>query len=170
MSARLEYFNKTARIKVVSVTKALAAAANYDAADVLSESATVGTHWDFDSVVGKNGASGTIKHATAVFETTALTPAITLYLFNEPPTCVLNDNVANTAILHADADTYVGRIDFPAMEDLGTGDSQAELDLNLEFKAAAADNALYGVAVPRAAITGENATDDLIIEITVKRD
>ena len=175
-SARLAHFNKTAKVVSISVTKALAAAGNYAANDVLSESASSGTAWNFANVVGKNGASGKIVRATAVLETTALTPAITLFLFHTVPTSVLNDNVENTAILHADVGNYVGRIDFPAMIDLGTGDSESiatEADgsnIKLPFKCASGDSDLYGVAVTRDAITGEVATDDLVIDLLIERD
>tara|TARA_Y100000310_G_scaffold105749_1_gene104270 strand:- start:3332 stop:3610 length:279 start_codon:yes stop_codon:yes gene_type:complete len=76
-------------------------------------------------VVSKPGGSGRITKAIALFETTALTPGLTLFLFNTAPTSALNDNVANTAVLHADESQFIGRITFPAMADLGTGDSEA---------------------------------------------
>jgi hypothetical protein len=164
-------------IVTVSVTKALAAAGNYAAADVLSESASSGTAWTFDTVVRGNGASGTIVKAVALLETTALTPGLTLFLFSATPTAELNDNDANTAVLHADEANFVGRITFPAMADLGTGDSEAIVtpslatgNLPLTFKTATADDALYGVAVTRDAITGEAATEELIIKLTIERD
>ena len=113
-----------ARLKTVSVTKALAAAGNYDAEDVLSQSATVGTVWTFSAIATSNGRGGYITRARVICETTALTPRLTLYLFNTTPTSAVNDNVANTAVLNADIAKYEGKIDFPAMEDLG-GDSEA---------------------------------------------
>lgn len=161
----------------VSVTKALAAAGDYAAADVLSENATTGTAWNFANVVGHNGGKGTIVKAVALLETTNLTPGLTLLLFNVVPTSVLNDNVANTAVLHADEAKYVGRITLPSMADLGTGDSEAVAtpslatgNLPLTFICAAADRDLYGIVVTRDAITGEAATEDLIIKLTVKED
>ncbi len=164
-------------LTTVSVTKALAAAANYAAEDVLSESASAGTAWTFSSVVRRNGDSGTIVKAVALLETTALTPGLALFLFSGTPTSALNDNVANTAVLHADEANYVGRITFPAMADLGTGDSEAIVtpslatgNLPLAFNCADADTALYGIVVTRDAITGETATDDLIIKLTIERD
>ena len=173
MSARLELHNKTNKIQIVSVTKALAAAANYDAEDVLSESASAGTAWIF-TVVGIQASSGIISNAVALLETTALTPRIRLYLFNAVPTSALNDNVANTAVLHADEANYIGSIELGAMSDLG-GDSEANAaegtaGLSLRFKTGASDNRLYGIAVTEDAITGETATDDLIIKLTIERD
>lgn len=161
----------------VSVTKALAAAGNYAADDVLSESASTGTAWTFSSVVRDNGDSGSIVKAIALLETTALTPGLTLFLFSATPTSALDDNAANTAVLHADEASFVGRITFPAMADLGTGDSEAVVtpslaagNLPLAFNAAAGDSALYGIVVTRDGITGETATDELIIKLTVERD
>ena len=177
MSARLEFFNKTAKIVPISVTKALAAAGNYSANDVMSESATVGTAWNFANVVGKNGASGKIKSATINAETAAIVPAITLYLFNVLPTSVLNDGITNTAILEADVAKYVGRIDFPALENLGTvGDANAVVteadggNVPFDFKCAAADVDLYGIAVTRDAEAGEVAGENLTIELLIERD
>jgi len=163
------------KLTTVSVTKALAAAGNYGAADVLSESASAGTAWTFSAVVSENGGSGNIVKAVALFETTALTPGLTLFLFNVTPTSAVNDNVANTAVLHADEANYLGRVTFPAMADLGTGDSEAVVtpslatgNLPLAFTCAAADSAIYGLVVTRDAITGETATDDLIIKLTIE--
>lgn len=161
----------------VSVTKALAAAGDYVANDVLSENASAGTVWTFGSVVRANGGTATIVKAIALLETTALTPGLTLFLFSATPTSVLNDNVINTAVLHADEANFVGRITFPSMADLGTGDSEAMVtpslatgNLPLAFSCANEDTALYGIVVTRDAITGETATDELIIKLTIARD
>ena len=161
--------------KTVSVTKALAAAGNYADNDVLSESATTGTAWTFSAIVPANGGTGAIVKAVVLCETTALTPQLTLFLFSATPTCALNDNVANPAVLHADEANYIGKIDFAALEDLGTGDSDAIRvsgvgNLPLDFECATGDNALYGVVVTRDAITGEAAGEDLIIKLTVRSD
>ena len=174
--ARLALFNKTNKVVSVSVTKALAAAENYAANDVLSESVSAGTVWNFANVAGKAGASGKITRAVLTLETDGLTPAITLYLFHTAPTSELDDNEANTAILHADVANYIGRIDFPALESLGGGDSQAiatradGTNIDLPFKCASADTDLYGIMLTRDAITGETATDDLICDLLVERD
>ena len=157
----------------VSVTKALAAAGNYVAEDVLSESASAGTVWTFSSMVSVNGGWGYIVRAQAILETTALTPRLTLYLFTATPTSAVNDNVANTALIHADLANYIGKIDFPAMADLG-GDSESLAspstsgNLPLAFICAEGDTALYGILVTRDAITGEVATDEMTIRLVVE--
>lgn len=175
--ARPPYVNTGRELVTVSVTKALAAAGNYGGDDVMSESASAGTVWTFSNVVDRPGASGTIVKAVALFETTALTPGLTLFLFSATPTSALNDNVANTAVLHADEANFVGRITFPAMADLGTGDSEAIVtpslttgNVPLAFNTAATDATLYGIVVTRDAITGEAAGDDLIMKLTIQRD
>lgn len=154
--------------KTVSVTKALVAAGDYAAEDVLSKSVSAGTCWTFNVSVG----SGYITKAQAICETTALTPRLTLYLFKAVPTSNLNDNAANTALLHADLANYIGKIDFPALEDLG-GDSEAVAtpsttgNLPLAF-VSGTNMELYGVLVTRDAITGESAGDDMTIILTVE--
>jgi len=161
--------------KTVSVTKALAAAGDYAAGDVLSESASAGTAWTFSGMARSTGFSGYITKAHAICETTALTPRLVIFLFTATPTCTLNDNAANTALLHADLANYVGKIDLPAMEDIGTGDSEAIAtpsttgNLPLAFTCASDSNDLYGVVVTRDAITGESAGDDLVIRLTCEQ-
>jgi hypothetical protein len=163
------------RLVRVSTTKACASATAYHAEDVLSESASngVGTDWDFAAVAKVNGGSGYIVKAQAVCETTAVTPRLTLFLFNAVPTSELDDHAANTALLHADLANYVGKIDFPAMEDLGTGDSEAVAspstygNLPLAFNCATAADDLYGVLVTRDAFTntaGNDVTVTLVCE------
>jgi len=155
--------------KTVAVTKAVAAAGNYSAEDVISESATVGTVWTFRGLPG----SGYITKAQVICETTAQVQRLTLYLFKALPTSILNDNVPNTAVLHADKDSYIGRIDFPAMEDLG-GDSDSEAtpstygNLPLAYETGGPDRALYGILVTRDAFTNETATDDYTVVLTAE--
>ena len=163
------------RLVTISTTKALESAVAYSAEDVLSETdtASAGTDWDFDAVGKVNGGTGYIVKAQAICETTAVTPRLTLYLFNTAPTSELDDNAANTALLHADLANYIGKIDFPAMEDLG-GDSESVAspstsgNLPLAFNCASADDALYGILVTRDAFTN-TATNDINIKLVVEQ-
>lgn len=163
------------KLKTVSVTKALAAAGDYAVGDVLSESASAGTVWTFSAIAASNYRGGYITKAIALCQTTGLTPRITLFLFHTTPTCTLNDNAANTAVLWADKANFVGSIDFPAMEDLGTGVSQSiatpssSVSIPLEFETATNADDLIGVAVTRDAITGESATMNLTIALTAEQ-
>jgi len=164
------------RLVSVGVTKALASATAYHAEDVMSESASngVGTSWLFAAIAKVNGGTGYIVKAHAICETTAVTPRITLFLFNATPTSELDDHAANTALLHADLANYVGKIDFPAMEDLGTGDSEALAtpsttgNLPLAFQCATAADDLIGIAVTRDAFTN-TAGNDLRIILTTEQ-
>lgn len=160
-------------LKSVSVTKVLVAATAYDAADVLSESATngVGTAWTFSAIARANGTGGYITKAHVISETTAITPRLVLYLFKAAPTCELDDHAANTALLHADLANYIGRIDFPAMSEHGTGDAETLAtpstigSLPLAFECAAGADDLFGVLVTLDAFT-QDAADDMTIVLT----
>lgn len=164
------------RVKTVSVTKALEAAEAYTAGDVLCETDTngEGTAWTFSAIARGNKCSGYITQAHVISETTAIVPRLTLFVFTATPTCELDDNAANTALLHADLANYVGKIDFPAMEDIGTGDSEAIAtsstvgNLPMAFTCAAAADDLIGVLVTRDAFT-QTATDDMVVRLTVEQ-
>lgn len=156
-------------LKKVSVTKALTAASAYSAEDVLSESATntVGTAWIFSGMARSNNKGGYLVRAQAISETTNITPRLTLFLFSALPTCELDDNAGSNAPAHADLANYVGRIDFPAMEDLG-GDSLAICtpggfgNLPLAFTCSLTSTNLWGVLITRDAFT-QTAGDDMTI-------
>lgn len=159
----------------VSLLRTLdASGGDYTAGDVLSNDDTAdgGTAMTFTGIGRNAGAAGYITKASILCSTTALTPRLTLFLFSATPTCELDDNAANTAVVAADQANYVGHIDFPAMEDLGTGMSQTIAtpntygNLPLAFNCASGDTALYGVLVTRDAITGEAASMTVRINLT----
>lgn len=158
----------------VSVLRTLAAAGNYDAEDVLSDSAAngAGTAITFTGLAKSKGGSGHVTGGSILCSTTALTPKLTLFLFSDTPTCELDDNAANTAVLAADQANYVGQIDFKAMSDLGTGLSgtiatmSTAGNLPLSFTCKSDSNALYGVLVTRDAITDEAANMTVNIRLT----
>ncbi len=160
--------------KTVSVTKALAAAGDYAAEDVMCESATTGVAWTFSAIARGYGTKGYITKAHAMWETTALTPRLTLYLFNAAPSTELDDNKANAAPAYADLSQYVGKIDFPAMEDLG-GMSEAVAtpsttgNLPLEFECASGADDLIGILVTRDIIDGEAAGESMTIRLTAEQ-
>lgn len=159
----------------VSVTKALAADTDYAAEDILSENTSTGTVWTFAAVTERNGGSGYIVKALASCETTGLTPRLTLYLYNAATTAEVDDNKANTGVKNADISQYVGRIDFPALSDLGANSEAVATPntpgsgLPLAFTCAAAADDLIGILVTRDAITGETATDDMTIKLSIER-
>jgi len=160
-------------IRRVAVTKALEAAVAYTANDVLSENDTdgQGTAWTFAAIARVNGGSGYITKAEIISESESVTPRITLYLFNAAPTSELDDNAANTAPDSADLAKFIGKIDFPALESVGTTDSMATVTpstvggLPLGFTCSSTADDLFGIAVTRDAFT-QTATDDLTIVLT----
>ena len=136
--------------KLVTVTKTRPSNTTaYTAEDVVSESASAGTSWVFDAVVPQNGGSGTIVGAILQDDDTGHTQIMKLYLYNVVPTSVLNDNLAHTGPLAADADNFVGMVTFPALVDEG-GFSHARAQwgaasaIPLPF-VTDADDAIYGV-------------------------
>lgn len=100
----------------VSVQKTMVADAKA-AGDVYSESASTGTDWDFAM-----GGHGYITKATIMHDA-QLAERFVLYLFGQPPTSVVNDNVANTSPITADALFFLGAIEFDAMRYIQTGDA-----------------------------------------------
>ena len=155
----------------VAVTKALAAASAYSAVDVLSEDAGSGTAWTFSAVTATDGAGGYITGAVARSESEAVSPRLTLHLWNVIPTnCNLDDNGASTAPSPSDSG-YLGIIKFGAMEEWGDDSvsmlSSGEGKLPLPFLCAAAANDLFGVLVTEDAFT-QTATDDMTITLTIE--
>lgn len=161
------------KLKVVQNHKSLVGGACV-AGDVLSESTSNGSAWTFDRIAKKNGGDGYIVKAHALLQTTAKTPRLVLFLFTKPPTCVVNDNVENTALLLADRSFYVGKIDLPAMEDIGTGVSEAVAtpstvgNLPLAFTCASDSAELYGIVATRDDVN-PTALDELSIRLTVEQ-
>lgn len=157
------------QVKAIT-TKILAATTNYAAEDVLADSGS--TVWKF-RVVEENGGGGKIIQAQAYLSTTGLDPGITLYLFEIAPTSALIDNAANTAVLAADLLYHIGNIDFMAMSDLG-GHSEAMVTestvggLSIKFQLDTGRD-IYGIAVTRAAITGEAANMKLTFKMVVEQ-
>jgi len=161
------------RTITVTVERTLAAAGDYAAEDVLSDDADngEGTAISFTGIGKNKGAGGYITKSSILCSATALTPKFTLYLFNQTPTSELDDNAVNTAVLTADRLNYVGKIDYPAMEDLG-GNSETLCtpstygNLPLSFNCDESSDSLYGVLVTRDAITGEAAGMTIAISLT----
>ena len=157
----------------VSVTKAITTGGAYGANDVVSNSTSVGTAWTFADVVKEEGGAAYITKAEIISESEGVTPRFTLFLFDTTPTAALNDNTPNTNPDSADLANYIGKIDFPALESLGTTDSVAEANpgdgrgVPKAFKCTSASRAIYGVAVTRDIFT-QTAGDDLTIRLTIE--
>jgi len=172
MSVKLDNLHMNTYEEIV--IKPLAAAGNYAAEDVLCENATTGQPWLFTNMALKPGGWGRIIQAQVFWETTALTPKLTIYLYNKLPTCELRDNVLSTGPLAADLPFYRGRLDFPAMEDLG-GMSTSIItpstygNTPLDYKCDNTSTLLYGVAVLRDAVTDEAAGAKMHIRLVTER-
>ena len=149
--------------------KILAATTDYAAEDVMSD----GSAWEFKDVVFNKGGGGYIVKARALLSTTGLIPRLTLYLFDGSPTSAVTDNAANTALLAADINFYIGKIDFPALEDLG-GYSETIAtpstygNLPMPFVLSAVSTSIYGILVTRDAITGEAANMTMNLQLMVE--
>ena len=147
----------------------------YSDEDVFSESAGSGTAWPVDAVVPDGGAGGQIVKAMVACDDTNIVPVMTMYLTNVTPTGVLNDNVGNTNPVSAtESDNYQGRLDWPAMQDLG-GMSEsvltsADTKLPLHFTTAAGDDALYGVLVVRSAAHTPTSAAKIRVTLTIEPD
>ena len=113
------------KLVVVSQEKIVVSSGAYEAGDVVSESVSAGTAWRFVGMAKKAGGGGYITKGLVMAETTAIASRLSLFLFTDTPTCALNDDVQNTAPLKADRNIYVGRIDFPACDDVGAGMSES---------------------------------------------
>ena len=122
--------------------------------EVIAHSTSAGVDWDFDF-----GGTGYITKAWLA-NSADITPRLRLYLFSRPPTGMLDDEGANTNPVTADLPYFVGCIDFPAMQQQGTGDAFALAtpsttgNLPLAFDA----NTIYGVLVMRDATATFTAT------------
>ncbi len=168
----------TGTLKEVRVTTVIDASDGaYAVNDVVGSdncTATATEDWLFAAIAREDGAFGYITGATIVSESESVTPRLTLFLFNATPTSVLADNAANTAPDSADLAKYIGKIDFPAMNSLGTTDSTATAspstigNLPLVFKCASGADDLHGILVTRDIFT-QTATDDITIILTVEQ-
>ncbi len=168
-------------IRLVKVTAqlTLAAAGNYEANDVLSNSTSVGVPFVFKDVAKVAGGGGYIVRAKLTLSKaggiTAITPQCTLQLYTKTPTCNLNDAAINTGVLAADVPFHIGDIEFPALANIGGSPSSERVPstwgkLPKAFVCNAKLKSIYGVLVILAAETSETsatiATIDLYIEQT----
>jgi len=174
----MSWVTEKQHINVVVTTKALAAAGNYAADDVLSENASTGTVWTWAEVVNVNGGAGEIIGAIASSKTNAVRYRPKVFLYNATPaaTTELNDNATNNAPVNSDvsAGTFVGTISFPSLSENGGNTISAATPnsstsgLPLVFKAATNADDLIGVVITQDAETNETATDDLTITFIVR--
>ena len=160
--------------KTVTSSRVILAAGNYGVNDILADNE--GSHWEFSNAVKRPGKSGKITKAQITVETTAQAHRLTLYLFSEAPTSELTDNLVNTGPADADRGFYLGKIDFPALESLGAGNSDTlavesspTSGIPFEFKCANSSRILYALLVTRDAFTNETTGDEYKITLTIEQ-
>lgn len=146
----------------------------YTANDVICDSTATGTTIAFPAIAAGDGRSGYISKASIMLGTSGITPRLTMFLFNALPVGgTLQDNAANLHVQGTDSAKYVGKIDWVALENIGSGNSQAIAtpstygNVPLWFNCASAADDLFGVLVTRDTVTaGTNVTIsvDLVAE------
>lgn len=148
------------------VSRAVAAAGNYDANDVVSNSATEAsaTPWVFDGMSPGVGKAGCIFAASIVWARDDVSGSrFRLFLLNEQPAAdtVLADNAA-LSFGAADLDKVVCYIDFPAMIDIGAFSMAQAVGVNYGYYTT---DKLYGVLQILDAETSETAGMTVTIKL-----
>ena len=148
------------------VSRAVAAAGNYDANDVVSNSATEAsaTPWVFDGMSPGVGKAGCIFAASIVCSEDDVSGSrFRLFLLNEQPAAdtVLADNAA-LSFGAADLDKVVCYIDFPAMIDIGAFSMAQAVGVNYGYYTT---DKLYGVLQILDAETSETAGMTVAIKL-----
>ena len=148
------------------VSRAVAAAGNYDANDVVSNSATEAsaTPWIFDGMSPGVGKAGCIFAASIVWARDDVSGSrFRLFLLNEQPAAdtVLADNAA-LSFGAADLDKVVCYIDFPAMIDIGAFSMAQAVGVNYGYYTT---DKLYGVLQILDAETSETAGMTVTIKL-----
>jgi len=133
--------------------------------------------WEFPNMVSGKGESGYITKARIESETESITPKLTLYLFKQEPTPAdlvrLADGSINNSPCATNIADYIGKIDWPALETIGTESYSNQTvpastgTFRLPFRCAPTSRNLYGILVSRDAFT-QTAGDDIIITLTVE--
>ena len=181
-----ENLKEVQRIHDVRVVKAIDASGGaYGTCDVINDTDCCGDcttayaeAWVFSNMVSGKGEAGNITKARIESESESITPKLTLYLFTQAPTpgalVRLADNTVNNSPCAINVAYYVGKIDWPAMETIGT-ESYSNMTIpastgtfRLPFRCHPNSKNLYGILVTRDAFT-QTAGDDIIITLTVEQ-
>jgi hypothetical protein len=147
----------------------IAAAGDYAANDILSDSTSAGVAWLFTGLARYSGGTGTIYRANITGSVDALVPRLRLWLFNANPSgSTLNDNAA-FSIAAADRTKILGYIDFPAMIDAGAVSYTQNITDRLGFAAVGSAN-IYGILQTLDAFTNEAASMTVTITLFAVQD
>lgn len=161
MANRVDALNSTPGRLLKTVS--LAAAGDYAANDVLSDSASAGSPISFANAVPVAGMAGTIFAATFAAEVEIL-PRIRLHFFAATPNAstVVNDNVA-FSIVDADQENYLGFMDFETAADVGGISFARSQGVLVPFYCAG--TTLYAIAQTLDAFTNETASMDITFQL-----
>lgn len=131
-----------------SAIAAIAAAGDYAALDIISNSATnnAGVPWVIPNPARVAGGQGLITKVVVGFSADTMTARIRLRLFNAAPSLATeqDDNAAYSLAL-ADRLRYLGAIDLPALSDHGAASVTEDAALRFPFATLPLDNTLYAI-------------------------
>lgn len=150
----------------------IAAAGDYGALDVLSQSASngVGVHWVLPSIARVSGYGGVIKRIIATLSVAAVTAQLRLHFFNAAPTTTEKDDNAAFLLDADDRAKYLGYIDLPALATSGSSEvSFAQISTEFAFKCVGTTD-LYFIVQTIGAFTNETAGMTLDFQVTASQD
>ena len=152
------------RISVLS--RAVAAAGDYAAADIVSNSATAdaGTAWTFPNT----GRQGVIYDAVCSCSEDSVVWRLRLHLFTKTPTTSEMDDNAAKAFTEVDRANLLGYIDFQAAGDQGAYSVAGGSALNKGYFAPSGQ--LFGVLETLDAETGETAGMSIEFKLFIRQD
>lgn len=150
----------------------IAAAGDYAANDVLSQSATnnAGVHWVFTNAARSAGGSGWITKARATCSVDAMATRLRIWLFDADPTETEKDDNAAFSLASADRAKCLGYIDLPAFSDAGAVSFAQNTTERFRFVCASASRDLFAIVQTLDAITNEAASMTLDLHLTVDQD
>lgn len=154
-------------VKRSRASRAVAAAGNYSAGDIISDSATngAGTAWEFKEMAFASGRPGTIYGAAWTCDEDSVVFRLRLHLWTGSPSTAteLDDNAAKT-MDNDDRSLYLGYIDFPAGVDLGEF-SAAQTECGKGYWCGQGGTSLYGVLETLDDEANETAAMTIAIEL-----
>ena len=155
--------------RTVFASKAVAAAGNYSAGDILSESASngVGTAWEFKNIV-ESGKSGRIVSGFLTCSAGAVAVGYKLHLFKDNPSSSELDDNAALNIAAADQASYIGLLIFEAAADRGDVASARSIITSMPIGFICKNNILYGILEDPTGETGEVAGMTVTIYLTAE--
>jgi len=153
----------------VAGANTIAAAGDYAAGDVLSDSTSAGVAWRFVNAARVSGGAGIVFNAEINCSVDALVPRFRLWLFNsDPSNSVRNDNAAKS-IVAADRAKIIGFIDFPAMIDIGTVSFAQNTESRVGFTASGSAD-IWGILETLDAFTNESASMTINIRLQIAQE